>query len=434
MAFRHHDQHFNNKDTFENGATATLIVIPQMPTVEMLEDHTSQLNAEDLHPTKEENKHLQDVLRYHLAEVLVQRVKDFKSNPIPVPVKGQLPPAKTEMYPLPCMHIDQVTVEGNRDILDEIMAKATQLNPEWFEKKQTILRMHYGKEGKKTTPGSLGHILQVLERKRIGLDKLNFHDLDQFLCQVFDAMALLLWENEFESGDLYKTLTTSGFDRQGEIKEKTKHILDKFLFSRSHSHISNQQSKNAALFIRDMLFYLELGSAIKAGDIGRIGENIRWVTLLFQAGSTQNYANELLCLHCQVFYSSDSGSKDIIMASMVVNTAGQPNRFIPCDLLQEHHNLLTKSVYNAKGSNLTWEYLKEKISTNIRIFQSITTRFQEEFKILTQEPTTLLPQQQLMSTRSKSCVFMQAFSDMALNLCRLMYRQSKIFCKQVALD
>ncbi|KAG0012346.1 hypothetical protein BGZ81_001645, partial [Podila clonocystis] len=429
MAFRRHDQHFDNKDTFENGATATLIVVPQMPTVEMSEDHTSQLNVEDLHPTKEENKHLQDVLRYHLAEVLVRRVKDFKNNPMPVPVKGQLPPAKTEMYPLPCMHIDQATIEGNRDILDEIMAKATRLNPEWFEKKRvilagdqltlarirsiarlrwderkayhrlewaipvvqlfhlqmlftkTILRTHYGKEGKKTTPGSLGHILQVLERKRIGLDKPNFHDLDQFLRQVFDAMALLLWENEFESGDLYKTLTASGFDRQGEIKEKTKHILDKFLFSRSHSHISNQQSKNAALFIRDMLFYLELGSAIKAGDIGRIGENIRWVTLLFQAGSTQNYANELLRLHCQVFYSSDSSSKDVIMASMVVNTAGQPNRFIPCDLLQEHHNLLTKSVYNAKGSNLTWEYLKEKISTNIRIFQSIATKFQGEFKI-----------------------------------------------------
>lgn len=43
-----------------------------------------------------------------------------------------------------------------------------------------------------------------------------------------------------------------------------------------------------------MLFYIELGCVIKAGDISHIEENIHWLTLMFQAGGAKNYANELL--------------------------------------------------------------------------------------------------------------------------------------------
>lgn len=430
MAFKRHDQHFDSKDTFENGATATLVVTPQRPTVDMSKDHTDQLSMEDLYPTKEQSVRLCNTYRCHLVEVLVRRVKGFEHNPFPVPVQCQLPLEKTEMYPLPSMHFDQSTVDGNRDILEEIMEKVTLLNPVWFEKRRmilagdqltlarirsiarlrwdepkayhrlewaipvvqlfhlqmlfakTIFKTHHGKDDKKATPGSLRHFLQVLERKRISVDKSNFHDLDQFLRQVFDGMVLIIWETEFVTGDMEKTLASSTSSMQDEVGTIAGHIIKKYLSTSSHGNISNQQSKNAALFIRDMLQYLEFGSAIKAGDIGRIGDSIRWITILFQAGSTHNYANELLRLHCQVFYSADKDTKSVIMSSMVVNTTGQPNRYIPCDLLQEHHNLLTKSVYNAKGSNLTWQYLSDKISTNIRVFQSIAAKLHEQFKIV----------------------------------------------------
>jgi len=430
MAFRRHDQHFDNKDTFENGATATLVITPQKATIDMSNDNSSLLSMEDLYPTKEQSARLCNTYHYHLAAVLVRRIKGFEDNPFPVQAQCPLPPTKTEMYPLPCMHIDQATVDGNRDILEEIMGKVAQLNPKWFEKRRTILagdqltvarirsiaklrwdestafhrlewaipvvqlfhlqmlfaktifKTHHGKEDKRATPGSLRHFLQVLERKRIGKEKSNFHDLDQFLRHVFDGMVLLVWNAELALEDMERTFATSASSMQDEVRSKADYITRKYLSTASHGDICNQQSKNAALFIRDMLQYLEFGSAIKAGDIGRIGDSIRWITILFQAGSTKNYANELLRLHCQVFYSTDNNTKDVIMASMVVNTTGQPNRFIPCDLLQEHHNLLTKSVYNAKGSNLTWQYLSDKISTNIRVFQKISAKLHEEFKIV----------------------------------------------------
>ncbi|ORZ28544.1 hypothetical protein BCR41DRAFT_331178, partial [Lobosporangium transversale] len=80
-------------------------------------------------------------------------------------------------------------------------------------------------------------------------------------------------------------------------------LIDRFLLTGSLEILDGTTSRNSALFLRDMLFYLELSSAIKAGDHGRIEEILKWITIMFQAGSTKNYANELLHLHCGFAYS-----------------------------------------------------------------------------------------------------------------------------------
>ncbi|KAI1299937.1 hypothetical protein EDD11_006357 [Mortierella claussenii] len=51
---------------------------------------------------------------------------------------------------------------------------------------------------------------------------------------------------------------------------------------------------NAVLFIRDMVVYIEFCAAIKAGDVGRIEEIIKWITIMFQAGNHKDYGFELL--------------------------------------------------------------------------------------------------------------------------------------------
>ena len=53
---------------------------------------------------------------------------------------------------------------------------------------------------------------------------------------------------------------------------------------------------------------------------------------------------------------------------------GQPDRFIPTDLFQEHNNLLIKTIHSAKGSNASWKYLGDKISTNIFTFKAISAK------------------------------------------------------------
>lgn len=429
MAFRRYDQRINNKDTFENGATATLIVTSEHMTIEQTIDPAEHLQAEDLHPTKEQNKHLAMTCCFHLVQVLQRRVDESLENLIVKPVKNELPPKQTEAYPLPSMHIDQSSIEGNMDILKTIMLEVLELGEDWFENQarlivagdqltlarirsimslrwdddqaffrlqwavpvlqlfhlqmvlaSTILKTHFGSP---ETPGSLSYLIEDLGKSRITLEKAEFHALDEFLRHVFDALVLIIWDLEFETEDLAAKLSTYGPDLPTDIKAKVDHILKKYLTKKNHDDVGNQQSKNAALFIRDMLFYIELGSAIKAGDIGHIEETIRWLTLLFQSGGTKNYANELLRTHCAIHHSwKDQKSKNILLESMLVNTTGQPNRWIPTDLYQEHNNFLTKAVHAAKGSNLNWMIMKEKISANVRVFQDINHHVEKVFGVV----------------------------------------------------
>ncbi|KAI8354355.1 hypothetical protein B0O80DRAFT_498363 [Mortierella sp. GBAus27b] len=112
---------------------------------------------------------------------------------------------------------------------------------------------------------------------------------------------------------------------------------------------------NAALFLRDMVIYLELCASIKSGDIKRIEEVLRIITLMLQAGGTKNYALELLRL------------------------IGVEDKWIPADLYQEHNNLLTKSIHSAKGSNMSWSTLSGSLSANVRLFSKIASRFESQY-------------------------------------------------------
>ena len=138
MSFRRYNQRTTNKDSFENGATATLILTFEKPPVEQVQDPTRHLRASDIYPTAAQDVHLKGTYRYHLIEVLRRRTANSFQNPISEPVKNRLKVERTKAYPLPSMHIDQSTVEGNRDILDEIM-KVLELSPETCFDDQTRL-------------------------------------------------------------------------------------------------------------------------------------------------------------------------------------------------------------------------------------------------------------------------------------------------------
>ncbi|KAF9137473.1 hypothetical protein BGX30_010186 [Mortierella sp. GBA39] len=72
---------------------------------------------------------------------------------------------------------------------------------------------------------------------------------------------------------------------------------------------------NAALFIRDILVYIELGDAIKQGDVGRIEAVLVPITVMFQAGGTKNYPNQLLRLAFDIRHSWTKLRTDAIFSS-----------------------------------------------------------------------------------------------------------------------
>ncbi|KAG0012513.1 hypothetical protein BGZ82_002575, partial [Podila clonocystis] len=425
---RKSDQRSNNVDTFESGTTATVVIGDDLGTVDQLRPPFGLLRMEDLVPDDANVLHFKCFCRYHLVEILRRHNKSYQYCSVPIPKKDPLPIKKTMRFPLPSMPINQASVEGNMHVLNDITVGMLQLPPGWFNGGKriviagdqltvarvrtlkrywwddtddynklmwatpvmqlfhlqmllghTILRTHFGEA---TAGGSLAFNVTMLGWKRVKVDKLDFHAVDELLRHTFEAMVLRVWEIVLETDDLDTLaweLGAAGISHMTALNVDT--ILDRYLNISDSERFGSMASRNAALFIRDMLLYVELSSAIKMGDIGRIEEVLRWLTVMFQAGTTKNYAYELLHLHCGLHYSWPSQMKRAVMSSWLVNTTGKPNRWFPSDLYQEHNNLSIKVIHAAKGSSTPWEMLAKSVSTNIETFNEVAAQLESQYKI-----------------------------------------------------
>ncbi|KAG0316176.1 hypothetical protein BG000_004964, partial [Podila horticola] len=423
------DQHVDNTDSFENGATATVVMCDTFPRSGNIRASYERLCIQDLIPDKSSFEHLKVISKHILVDVLRRSCETYKDCPRSAPAIRLLTVRKTTTYPLPSMHIDQSSVVGNLEIVDDIMKNALKLPQEWFENGNPvivvagdqltvqristlkhlkeidnsvynrlewalpmlqlfhlemvlcsmILRTHFGSTNE---PGSLSFNKSLLERKHISQTDFNYHATDELLRHSFDAMVRRIWQVEMGTKDL--KAAGEGLDNL-EINElvasKVEILCQKFMTT---SHGQHQRSysplnRNATLFLRHMIIYIELCAAVKAGDIGRIEKSLKWITVIFQNGLNNHYAKELLHIHCGIHYVWSPEAKWDIMASWLVNTKGKKDKWIPTDLYQEHNNLLTKTIYAAKGSNSSWDHLATSISTNIRTFSTIKKQFEKVF-------------------------------------------------------
>ncbi|KAJ7636425.1 hypothetical protein FB45DRAFT_1055847 [Roridomyces roridus] len=62
---------------------------------------------------------------------------------------------------------------------------------------------------------------------------------------------------------------------------------------------------------------------------------------------------------------------DIVLNNWLVNTTGNPNSFLECDLLQEHLNYWIKNFYRAHGTNAPWEWL-EMLAPCVVVLRDLT--------------------------------------------------------------
>ncbi|KAF9976372.1 hypothetical protein BGZ65_007864 [Modicella reniformis] len=428
MACRKYDQRLTNQDSFESGTTATVIITEKSAEEERDRNPVRHLCPKDLMLTSENDKHFRDVIRSHLVAALQRNIKTFEKCSIPPPTKKLLPARRTTAYPLPAMDINQSSVRGNKDVIEKMAQDILQLDPELFDGLRiiiagdqltvlrlrslirirmkdvspfhrmewiipvmqlfhlqmllgaTILRNHYGSL---STPGSVAFYATLLKRKRVGLEKPDFHATDELLRHVFDAMALRAWELVLNCHGL-QTFTCDDprptkAKLMGIIETKVDDLIERFLVMRNIDKLDTA-SKNAAIFLRDMLLYIELSSAIKVGDVGRLEEVIKMLTIFFQGGANKNYAAELLHLHCGLSYCWTKNTKEAVLSSWLVNTTGKKDGWMPADLHQEHMNRAIKMVYAAKGSRSSWSSL-QTISTNINTLRHIQTRVESEFNV-----------------------------------------------------
>ncbi|KAF9488430.1 hypothetical protein BDN71DRAFT_1347373, partial [Pleurotus eryngii] len=133
----------------------------------------------------------------------------------------------------------------------------------------------------------------------------------------------------------------------------------------------DQGMANLALQLRDSFWYYEMCHAISHGDIGRVMEIIKILCFYFWGSGSTNYGNELLELACNFLYEYPDDLKVTLLNNWLVNPSGLPGHWHELDLLQEHHNLLIKTLFNDRNSDFDSSFLQEVIALNIRGFKQL---------------------------------------------------------------
>ncbi|KAF8924409.1 hypothetical protein BGZ47_004036, partial [Haplosporangium gracile] len=237
----------------------------------------------------------------------------------------------------------------------------------------TIFRTHFGENN---TRGSLATFITLLHRNTLTKDSLNFKTADELLRIVFEALVLVLV-------DFFRPHV--GASDELDIPRVADSIIDTLAslgpLMKSHSpmvldRLCTTADINALLFLRDVAVYIELGSAIKAGDIGRIRSVLLTITLMMHGGGNTNYARELLRLLYGMRHTWTVEWERRVLSSMLVNPKGVAGGWMATDMYQETNNYLLKAIFAAKGPNMSWEYLRDYVSTNIRTFQEIARMFE----------------------------------------------------------
>ncbi|KAF9369712.1 hypothetical protein CPB97_003364 [Podila verticillata] len=426
IANKHYHQRADKRDTFDNGTAATLILFPSdkdqslaaPPALFRPEDERPEPIAELFFPKDVDLEVFHRVSLSHVSAAIVQSLpKGSTAIAIPIlPIK-KLDVNKTALFPLQTMRLDESTIAGNLAVLERIMQVGLQLPKKWFANPKntifagdqmtvsrlltlkihrivdtdpyhslawvhptlqlfhlsmnlcgTIFRTHYGSP---EFPGTLASISIFLGRKRLSKEKQEFKAADELLRIVFDAMVQLLCES----------LQQGGTSDELDISKFTETITNSFCGLPTPSLLGlpfTTVNVNALLFLHDVAVHIELTEAIKAGDIGRISHLLPIITLMMHGGGNTNYALEMLRLLYGIRHLWTDEWVTRVLSSMLVNPKGIDGEWMATDMLQENHNYLLKSIFSSKGSNMTWEYLRDAISTNIRTFQAISRMFERE--------------------------------------------------------
>lgn len=355
--------------------------------------------------------------------LFVKNIKSIHNSPFQtkfsIPDIALLKLKRTRAYELAAMDIDQASIQGNLQILDHMRRVLNKTKASFRNLKMiiagdqltisriqgiqersvceatyfdlmrwaipvlqlfhmqmilcsTILKTHFGHISQ---PGSLSYYIPLLGRRQLNKDMPSYYVADDFLRVVFDSMTTRMWNSK-----------TSAFPGPTPMKEdafekEINAIIDQLLVkSTTLFSTTSTTNANAILFLRDMTVYIEFCTAIKAGDVGRIELIMKRITLMLNTGDHKNYGLELLRFMYNSRHVWSSTRKTAIFSSLLMNTSGHHNHWIPSDLYQEHNNLLTKQTHATIGNK--WSTMNY-ITPNIRLFHEVASKINKEFKLTT---------------------------------------------------
>ncbi|KAJ7486375.1 hypothetical protein B0H11DRAFT_2410753 [Mycena galericulata] len=434
IAFKVGEQRHDSKDTFENGTTATLIVLYGVLRgeleLEILEPRTTRKPVIDFDPmdTLPSVEHIiqsRNSSLWHVRRVLLDRFPKlgakFKDDHGDVPVIRAIPLHQTDQLPTPAMKIDESSLDGTMEVIDTIIIRTLQFTEAGMRahgvmfnggdllslnltdkaiasrREDTKLLDAYGRYLK----GMLGLFHVKLSGTRGTVNEHWGEPNSKFPGSLWSQNSFLS-RKSIPAG--WKAKKLPPFRPTYELMltlSLPAHILDGFriycgadsldawvasepswsdVVSVSEAAERDPQLENTILCNHDMLLLLLFTSSIKSGDVGMVLNILaHWIVMFRGTGSMPKYADALFEL-INNLKRWPPALREAYLNNWLVNLSGMINAFKEVDLLQEHQNFWAKVIYNARGSNRSWDWLS-MITVVIFNLRDVMRNVQTQFKI-----------------------------------------------------
>ncbi|KAJ7800017.1 hypothetical protein B0H13DRAFT_2390668 [Mycena leptocephala] len=209
-----------------------------------------------------------------------------------------------------------------------------------------------------------------------------FHDLNETLHIIAEAQIRELWLQVGKTKNL------------ADLRKKTPNDLYKLAEQIFSDHASSaalvrmglkkdqadEVKAQSVMFLRDVLPYILLRSAVKHGDVGFMEDMIPFMLFRFIGGKNNNYTGEMLELLQGLHREWPPEICDFVRDNCwVINNTGRFAGFMAVDEAQEMNIKDIKVTYRSEGPNVDWEYLK-KLHPAIHVIRAVNSHMEFEFK------------------------------------------------------
>ncbi|THU96722.1 hypothetical protein K435DRAFT_663977 [Dendrothele bispora CBS 962.96] len=287
--------------------------------------HSNGLNLTDTMPTIDQATSYYHQFLVHIIRVLPKYVAGFAvlypdNHPLLQhhPRRALPHDHKTDFSTLRMCLIEEATVIGNIHQLTLARTRSAQrhrrMEKNSWERREIfqlgiglfhlcmnfIWVLLHSHRGAAIQPGSLSFFFSILEKKRLGSDKPDYHTLLVALQQIVDGLLLYAWKCECGLLSLSEfahrnpssdTLLTMAKAILHKYRPLSPSILTEKSRNRTDGDIIQQ---NTCKLIRDLLYMQELVRAISDGDFGRIEDLFPDLARMFRGAGSNNYCIEIL--------------------------------------------------------------------------------------------------------------------------------------------
>ncbi|KAJ7877264.1 hypothetical protein B0H14DRAFT_3859029 [Mycena olivaceomarginata] len=352
-----------------------------------------EFTADDLLPSLEDVQQLETLHRWHIEDILVQAYPILRArfpDSISKPPSILIPVHTTEQCTLPAMQIDESSLDGT--LFDKVAASRRDdidLLDNLAGTRMTV-NEHWGTPNSKSL-WSLWKINSLLGRKPITAGWKS-KKLPPFR-PAYELMIDLTLPANILDGfriicprDTIEEWAESVPDWQS-VRDVAAKVHQQLCSARRVSKLRRQPAskrdpifENISLFNRDALTLLALRTAVKRGDVGGVlCVSAHWMVMFRGTGHMPKYADAIFRVLTEL-KSMHPKLREAYLMNWLANLSGKLLGFKEMDLLQEHQNFWLKVIYNARGSNRSWEWLG-MISVSIFALRDVIRRVQLEYKI-----------------------------------------------------